>query len=376
VAESAAEEQETRCVVCYFFWVGGRLVVVAVVVAVVGGVVGSVWAGERGWVPSRGPGQGQGVVTSLAVDPQRPRIVYAGVTGAALTWDQGKGVFKSTDGGRTWRAVNRGLTGTNEPVGSTLAVFSLAIDPRHPRIVYAATEEFGLYKSTDGGAHWRLSSRIGWSPIVIDPQRPTTVYAGGGSPLLKSTNAGATWTSSGSGLGQRSVGALAIDPRNPRTLYAGMQGLGVAGYRGGVFKSTDGGRSWRRVGVKSYSVNAIAIDPRSPQTVYAGLGWPTNPGQADSPSDGAVLKTIDGGRSWQTLALTEGVTALAIDPGNPDVLYAGTADHGVFESSDAGGSWSPKNTGLANQRIWNLAISADGQTLYAGTNNGVFVSHR
>ena len=130
-------------------------------------------------------------------------------------------MFKSTNGGAVWSAVNTGLTDTN--------VHALAIDPATPSTLYAGTV---------------------W-----------------GSGVFKSTNGGAAWSAVNTGLTDTDVFALAIDPATPSTLYAGTSG--------GVFKSTNGGAAWSAVntGLTATIVHALAIDPATPSTLYAGTGW-------------------------------------------------------------------------------------------------------
>ena len=161
----------------------------------------------------------------------------------------------------------------------------------------------------------------GWvSAIAIDPQTPTTLYAGTGVGIFKSSNGGANWTAINSGLPTNvSVNTLAIDPQTPATLYAGTFT--------GVFKSTNGGGSWSpaNTGLSNTYVYTLAIDPQAPATLYAGT-W-----------GGGVFKSSDGSGSWS--AVNTGLTntmvyTLAIDPQNLSNIYAGTAGGGVFASSE------------------------------------------
>ena len=138
---------------------------------------------------------------------------------------------------------------------------------------------------------------------------------------------------------------------------------------GGVFKSTDGGESWRAVTDLAASPHALigplAIDPQTPATLYVGT-------RADG-----VFRSTDGGESWS--AISAGlpnlpVTALAIDPQTPTILYAGTERGGVFKSTDGGESWSAFTTGLTNLLVNSVVVDPQRPTtLYAGTQGGVFV---
>src|SRR5206468_3734344 len=164
---------------------------------------------------------------------------------------------------------------SNGPEGRS--IMALAIDPMTPSTLYAGTYGGGVYKSTSGGAGWsavntglpyyygRYYFRPYVTALAIDPQTPTTLYAGtGGSGVFKSTDGGASWSAVNTGLPYSGpsytphysyVPALAIDPQTPATLYAGTSGSGV-------FKSTDGGASWNAVntGLPNYPyVLTVAI---------------------------------------------------------------------------------------------------------------------
>jgi hypothetical protein len=193
-----------------------------------------------------------GTILALAIDPATPATLYAGTGG---------GVFKSTNGGGNWSAVNTGLTAAG--------VSALAIDPATPATLYAGTGG-GVFKSTNGGGNWSAVNAGLTSTFVralaIDPATPATLYAGtNGGGVFKSTNGGGNWSAANTGLTNTDVRALAIDPATPATLYAGTNG-------GGVFKSTNGGGNWSafNTGLTNTDVRALAIDPTTPATLYAG----------------------------------------------------------------------------------------------------------
>lgn len=130
------------------------------------GVTSTCFAQAPTWT---GIGPGGGIVNTLAIDPATPTTLYAGT--------QGSGVFKTTDGGASWSAINNGLT--------NLLVFALAIDPATPTTLYAGTFAVGgggVFKSTDGGASWSLLNTGVFGrdrrALAIDPGTPTTIYAG------------------------------------------------------------------------------------------------------------------------------------------------------------------------------------------------------
>jgi len=305
--------------------------------------------GDNQWI-NIGP-EGESVQT-LAINPQAPDTLYAG------TW--GDGVFKTTNGGMNWTAINTGMTAT--------IVYALAINPQTPDTLYAGTTD-GVFKTTNGGTDWTASNTgltdffVDVLALTINPQTPETLYAGTWwiGCVFKSTNGGTDWTAINTGLTDFFVDVLAltINPQTPGTLYAGTWG-------DGVFKTTNGGTDWMNTGLTNTTVRALAINPQAPETLYAGT-W----------GDG-VFKTTNGGMNWT--AINTGMTgtivyALAINPQAPETLYAGTTD-GVFKTTNGGTDWTAINTGLTDFFVDVLALAINPQapdTLYAGTyGSGVF----
>ena len=259
--------------------------------------------------------------------------------------------------GTIWTGINE-WTNVGPEGGS---VGFLAVDPQNPSTVYAGIRygSGGMFKSTDGGANWSNAGLIGFAilNLAIDPLNPGTVYAGTNSGLFRSTNGGGGWNAADSGLPVNPyVPALVIDPQNPSTLYASTQGCerigGLWTCDGRVFKSTDGGTTWNQfnsglpVGA---SVGPLVIDPKKPSTVHAG-------------TDGGVFKSTNGGESWR--AASSGgtplccVVFLTIDPQNPNTLYAGAGSccGGVSKSTDGGVSWSEVNSGLSGVNQVNVLV--------------------
>ena len=185
-----------------------------------------------------------GSVTSVAIDPQNPAIVYVGTTGS---------LFRSTNGGTTWAVMNAGL-----PNG---IVNALAVDPQTSSTVYAGTQ-FGLYKSTNNGTSW-TAMNTGFTPspnpsilaLVIDPETPSTVYAGtGGFGVFKSIDGAANWTRTSTGISSGLINALAMDPGQPNVLYAATSSSGV-------FTTINGGANWTplNTGLTTLTTEALAI---------------------------------------------------------------------------------------------------------------------
>jgi photosystem II stability/assembly factor-like uncharacterized protein len=262
----------------------------------------------------------------------------------------GAGLLSQATFGR-WRAA-AGLEGAD--------LRQLALDPRHPRIMFAASSEAGVFKSSDGGRSWRPLSIALSVPqvccLLVDPQHPRTVYAGTAKGVAKSTDGGASWRFTG--LTRSSVAALAFDPRDPETLFAGTTE--------GLFRSADGGASWRPADTRMGVASVLAFDPSDPRRVYAAASYgdPYNEG-AWSRGESGVFASSDGGRSWHAAGLQRSdVTSLAIDPRRPSTLYAVTS-HGLFKSTDAGRSWRAR--GPTALTLGLVLDPHDPDTVYVGT---------
>src|SRR5256885_29467 len=194
---------------------------------------------------------------------------------------------------------------TNGPVATR--ILALAIDPESPTTIYAGAESGGVFKSTDGGGGWANTGLTGVDvrALVIDPLTPTTVYAGtSGAGVFKSSDGGTSWIAVNTGLPDGYVRALAIDPQTPTILY-----VSISSYPRRLFKSTDGGTSWSASDDGLYDdiyVDALAIDPLTPTTLYAGT------------HGSGVFKSIDAGGRWiGSHAPAPFVLVQAIDPVTP-----------------------------------------------------------
>ena len=288
------------------------------------------------------------IVRSLLVDFIDANVLYAETarTDGGATGD--KLVFKTTDGGASWSAdisPALGIFGAGDLDGRVTGyMLSMVLDPTDQNTLYVGdTVNLGILKSNDGGANW------------------SSVWGRTTGP-------------------QASVRALVIDPTKPTTLYAGTGGSSFEfplSRSGGVFKSTDGGASWNSAGLGDTAVTVLAIDPANSSTLYAGTG---NDYSAPQGFRG-MFKSTDGGASW--LPINNGlaglfdtrssITAVVIDPRNSNILYTGTSGGGVFRSVDGGANWIPFNDGLTNLDVRVLAVaSGNPNTYYAGTAGGVF----
>jgi photosystem II stability/assembly factor-like uncharacterized protein len=225
-------------------------------------------------------------------------------------------------------------------------------------------KETGL-SSTFGGLSFRsigpawASGRI--SDFAVNPKNHSEIYAGvGAGNIWKTINNGTTWTPVFDKYGAYAIGCLTLDPENPSVIWAGTgenTHQRQLGYGDGVYKSEDRGASWKNMGLKeSKQIGMIAIDPRNTDIVYvAAEGSIWGPG-----GDRGLFKTTDGGKSWnKMLDISEntGVNNVVLDPRNSDVIYAtseqrrrhvftkigGGPESAVYKSKDAGKSWDKRH---------------------------------
>ena len=304
--------------------------------------------------------------SAIQINPKHPNVLYASTLGDDR---REGGVYKSTDAGKTWSLADTGLTNPASPTDSEdLRVDALALDPRSPNVLYAGTG-LGVFKTTDGARTWTLASTgidLGgglahrmyegfiWA-IAIDPLHTSTVYAAGGG-VWKSTNGGASWKR----VLRNGAVNLGIDPRRPETVYAsGMKSWGSGATRNSVYKTVDGGGSWRATGPRGLSDNyfghPIVVHRRAPGTVYAG-------------GSRGLFASTNQGRTWRKLRSTsapERVDAIALDPLRANVLYAGGWETGLVKSEDGGLTWS--RLSLDMRYVQTIAIDPTRpQTIYAG----------
>jgi photosystem II stability/assembly factor-like uncharacterized protein len=265
--------------------------------------------------------------------------------------------------------------------GATIT--KLVFDPLQPNVLYAAGYGGSLFKTIDGGKTWESLNKgienLRMQSLVIDPSNSGTLYVGDTmyKGIYKSTDYAQSWSPVSPLLEDFNpyIWDLVIDPLNTITLYAGGEG--------GVYKTTDGGASWNPMGQgrPSTHVVSLAMDPENPNILYAGTY-----------RQNGLYKSTDGGENWR-IANTgiewygdvPSVSALAINPSNSNVLYAGTGTYnqddvlglGVFKSTNGGENWIPVNTGLPYwgggifPRIYSLAIDPlRPSTVYCGTEYG------
>lgn len=244
---------------------------------------------------------------------------------------------------------------------SSEEINGIAASAVEPGVVYATTK-FSAYKSADGGKTWKKLPQVNFPHVVAAHPTKAGVVAIGGTEVFTSNDGGNQWTSRRPGMADHP--AVVFHPVDPKTIYAG----GNHGW--GIFKSTDGGGTWKRV-LESEVVCCLAIDPTDPQVIYSATR------DYDSNKPGGVWKSTDGGNTWSRLRSNSHITALVHDPANRGVLYLGTRDAGVLKSSDSGATWIEVNNGMpsgtANSAapVLSIAISpANPKLMYAGRSGG------
>jgi photosystem II stability/assembly factor-like uncharacterized protein len=331
----------------------------------IGAVDGGVWKTDdagRTWqaIFDSEPTQSIG---AIAVAPSDPAVVYVASGEGLLRPDLsvGDGVYRSSDGGRTWS--HRGLADGQQ-------IPELAVDPHNPDRVFAAvlghpygpSDMRGIYRSLDGGRTWQRvlykDNDTGGSCVALDPGNPAVVYAGlwqsrlgpwedknefngTGGGLFKSTDGGTTWRQLKTGLpADLSQINIAIAPSEPTRLYAAVATSEPGDYQSavglGVFRSDDGGESWRRITtdprpalrIGGGDLTILRVDPTNADIVY---------------STGIVtVKSLDGGRTWQPLRGAPGgddYQNLWINPSDPHII-ALVSDQGAVITVNGGASWS------------------------------------
>jgi photosystem II stability/assembly factor-like uncharacterized protein len=296
--------------------------------------------------------EGSYSIGCITIDPNNPSTVWVGtgenVSGRHVAY--GDGVYKSLDGGKSWK--NMGL-GSSEHIGM------IAVDPRDSNVVYVAAQgplwapggDRGLYKTTDGGANWELvlsaGEYTGVNEVHLDPRNPDVLFAathqrfrnvaalmdgGPESGIHKSTDGGRTWRELTSGIPKEDKGkiGLAISPVDPDVVYATIE---LAQRTGGFWRSTDSGETWEKRSDEVYSgtgphyYQEIFASPHDVDTVYQVA--PT------------LHRTTDGGKTMQPVRnqhVHGDYHAMVFDPADPDYLMIGS-DGGVYETFDGLESW-------------------------------------
>jgi len=349
----------------------------------VGAASGGVWKSVNGGTTYKPVFDKQPVqsIGAIAVDPKNPQVVWVG-TGEAWTRNSvsiGDGVYKSSDGGDNW---------TNVGLKESERVAKILVDPTESNVVYVCvpgklwsdSDVRGVYKTTDGGKSWTrvlkgANTSTGCSMLSLDPQNPKTIFAGmwdfrrkgwtfrsggdgpaaaSGSGLFKSTDGGASWTEldekSAQGLPSKPWGRIAVSvaPSKPNVVYAFIE---AAVPKNGLYRSEDGGRTWEArdrsqamIWRPFYFANLI-VDPKNENRLYK--------------PDLNLVVSNDGGSSFSNISggAHGDFHDVWIDPQSPDHLITGD-DGGVWYSYDAGNKWW-KGDNLPISQFYHVSVDMD-----------------
>ncbi|HTZ70431.1 MAG TPA: hypothetical protein VMB71_07270, partial [Acetobacteraceae bacterium] len=354
-----------------------------------GGAQGGIWEsinGGKSW-SALTDAQASLATGSILLDTANPGTIYVGTGEENFSGDSyyGAGVLKSTDGGTTWTQYCGPFCGPVGPdgyYGGGARIGGLAIQPGNSQVLLAAVAlnfADGIYRTEDAGQSW--TQVLGGNPgtaVIFDPTNGNTAYAalgnsfsGGTEGVFISTDGGVTWAArNGSGahaLPLVNAGrlVLAMAPSQPQTLYASIANVND-GSLVGVYKSTNGGKSWSNTNAPDYCDpqcsydNVLAVDPKSPGILYAGGAYATT-----------LIRTLDGGTNWSTLQTAQNGGFMHADvhaitfSADGSLLYVGN-DGGAYRTSQIKAA-SPNFTGLNN--TLSLTQFYPGLTIAAGNKN-------
>ena len=366
----------------------------------VGAASGGVWKSEDGGTLFKPVFDEQPVqsIGAVALDPKNSKNVWVG-TGEPWTRNSvsiGNGVYRSTDGGETW---------TRAGLPNSERISEIIVSPQNGETAYAAvpgalwsdSPDRGLYKTTDGGRTWNLILKganlsTGCSTIALDPTNPEVIFAGmwdfrrkgwtlrsggegpdapSGSGLFRSADGGATWTEvtpeNSKGFPKKPYGrlALAIAPSNAKRVYAFVEGVDSA-----LFVSDDGGATWDKRDKSTWMVwrpfyfAKLIVDSKNPDKIFK--------------TDGMLIMSEDGGKSFANVGGFQGahgdVHAVWIDPTNTSTVITGD-DGGMYYSYNGGSKWW-KGENLPISQFYHVSVDdADPYRVYGGLqDNGSWMS--
>jgi photosystem II stability/assembly factor-like uncharacterized protein len=321
-----------------------------------GATGGGVWKTEDAGITWFPVGDGQittGSIGSIDVAPSNPDHVWVGTGSAAIRSNViiGRGVFKSTDAGKSFQFA--GLKDAGQ-------IGTIRVHPTNPDIVWAAasgspfgpTEERGLFKTTDGGKSWRktlyVDTEHGARDVEVDWQNPNVLYAAtyrgfrkgwdiiSGGPadkggIWKSIDGGETWKKISAGLPSNLIGKIDLDiaRSNPKVLYAMIEAVGIAG---GLYRSDDAGESWTRINssqslrARPFYFNYVNVSPKDENTVFV--------------NELRFHKSTDGGKTFTAVSTPHSDNhGMWINPDNPDIFLQ-VNDGGANVTLNGGRSWS------------------------------------
>lgn len=333
-----------------------------------GATGGGIWKTEDGgstWINVSDGFLKVGIIGALEVAESDPNVIYAGTGEACIRGNAmpGEGIYKSLDAGKSWKYI--GLA-----EGQTIS--KIRVHPKNEELVYAAVlghpfgpnPERGVYRSKDGGKTWERilfkDDKTGAVDLVIDPNNPRILYAalweanrsawnmtsgGPGSGIWKSTDGGDTWTdlSAKQGMPEGLKGkiGIAVSPVKPDRVWASIEADD-----GGLFRSDDGGKTWRRVNEdrrirqRAWYYSHIYADPKNVESVYI--------------LNVQFFKSIDGGKTLANISVPHGDNHdLWIDPSNPQRMIEGN-DGGATVTYNGGLTWTEED--IATAQLYHVLV--------------------
>ncbi len=420
---------------------GGRSTAVAGVasqpmVFYFGGTGGGVWKTTDGginWEPiSDGSVFGTGSVGAIGLSDSDPNTIYVGMGESPIRGNvsHGDGVYKSTDGGKTWKHI--GLEDTRQ-------ISRIRVNPKNPDIVYVAAQghvwgpnqQRGVFRSKDGGKTWEKvlyrSDKAGACDLIVDPTNPSVLYAGlwevyrkpwtlesggPGSGIFKSTDGGDTWTeitrNPGLPKGTTGIVGITVSPANPERLWAIVEAED-----GGVFRSDNGGRTWtktneqRNLRQRAWYYSRIYADPKNADSVYVlntgfyrsndggrtfnGIGvphgdnhdlWiaPEDPNRMIESNDGGANVSFNGGRSWSEQDQpTAQFYRVVLDNDFPYHIYGAQQDNSTVRiasrTTDSGITTSDWFDVGGGESGWIAPSPKDSEIIFAGSYDGLITRY-
>lgn len=346
---------------------------------------GRTWVQRNDGILTRSGYSGDDIpIFCLTIDPSDSSIIWAGT-------QFNRGIYKSTDGGETWEKKDNGISEWQE-----ITFRGFGVDVNHPNVVFAGAEittglrgyEFDkargkIYRTKDGGENWACvwegDSLVRF--VIVDPMDSDIVYASTGIfdreaynniglGVLKSEDGGISWKQMNNGLTNLFVGYLEMDSVDPRILFAatGMNQQEKYGYtQGGIFKTQDGGHTWRHVLPFPHVLNAVAVSPQNHLIVYAA-------------GDGCFFRSEDGGETWTNLGNwgPPGIwpgqpIGLAVSPTNPYLVFANNYNGGNFKSEDGGVTWVNSSHGYTGANLRMVRVDkSDRNRVFCVGRSGTF----
>ena len=377
-------------------------------------------------------GQLNDSVSGITLDPVSSNTIYVGTgeNNQCIGCNHGIGILKSTDGGRSFTNLGRSYFANR-------SVSQVVVDATNTNTMYVAIASGsngfsdttgsdnapilptrGVWKSTDGGKTWTLSTDFGPNPggrrtmsLVMDPMNDLVLYAGvNGLGVMKTIDGGGSWFRTGGTTQPNNINPgfgrtqIAIAPTNHNTVYAAYDtGLTGAGTGVRLYRSNDAGATWTRIpaallpqtcqspaGAQCWYDVPLAVGPDSADSVYLGGaanyaymftgGGPCAPSSATYPffCNSSIVNTTDGGTTWHDISqdaangpIHPDNHSIVIDPSDASTIYTGT-DGGVFRSTDGGATWTNLTSHVDSFQFNNVSVGPDG-VVYGGTqDNGTY----